>query len=68
VLVCVQVNERSSLTHLSTVGQVAGSHPRLLAVLGMSHERSTVGLVDLHELGEESLNRLGRGCWDGVSC
>jgi hypothetical protein len=67
VSVCVQVNERSSLTHLSTVGQVAGSHPWLLAVLRMSHERSTVALIDLHELGEESLNRLRRGRWDNFS-
>jgi hypothetical protein len=56
----IEADGWSSLTHLSTVSQTARSHPRLLAVLRVSQECSTMALVDLDELGEEGLDCLWR--------
>jgi hypothetical protein len=48
------------LDHLTSVSEVAGTHPRLLAVLRVRHDNPTVALVNLNKLLEEGLNLLTR--------
>ena len=47
------------LDHLTAIGKVTGTHPRLLAMLRVSGNKTTVALVSLHKLLEEGLNGLG---------
>ena len=48
------------LDHLTTVSKVTGTHPRLLAMLRVSGNETTVGFINLHELLEEGLDGLRR--------
>jgi hypothetical protein len=50
------------LNHLSAVAKVARSHPGLLAVLRVSRDETTMALVDLSKLLEESLDSRWRWC------
>jgi hypothetical protein len=51
------------LNHFSAVSKVARAQPRLLAVLRVSRNNTTMALVDLNEFLEESLNSRWRGGW-----
>jgi len=44
------------LTKFTAVGEVARTHPRLLAVLRVGSEDTTMALVDLNELLHKSLD------------
>jgi hypothetical protein len=46
--------------HITAVSKVTGAHPRLLAVLGVRRDQTTMALVDLDELLEEGLDSLRR--------
>lgn len=50
------------LTKLTTICKVAHAHPRLLAVLWVGGEDTTVALIDLYELLYEGLHGSWRRC------
>jgi hypothetical protein len=49
-----------SHTHLSAIGKVTRTHPRLLAVLRVGGDKAAMALVNLDEFLDEGLNGLWR--------
>jgi hypothetical protein len=51
------------LDHFSAISKVTRAQPRLLAVLRVSRDNTTMALVNLNELLEEGLDGRWRGGW-----